>query len=113
MTDDDLEKILVDPWIIRNRLKIYSVRKNAQVALEIQKEQWSLDQYFRNFIHHTPQVHRGENITDFPTEDDISQKIAKDLKKRGMNFVGSTIIYAFMQAVGMVDDHINTCFRKQ
>ena len=113
MTDEDLEKILVDPWIIRNRLKIYSVRKNAQVALEIQNELWSLDQYFGNFIHQIPQVHRGESITDFPTEDDISQKIAKDLKKRGMNFVGSTIIYAFMQAVGMVDDHINTCFRKQ
>jgi DNA-3-methyladenine glycosylase I len=59
-----------------------------------------------------PIIHRGSKLSDFPTEDDISRAISKDLKKRGMSFVGSTIIYAFMQAVGMVDDHLDSCFRK-
>lgn len=137
MTDEELEKILLDPGVVRNRLKIYSVRKNAKVALEIQKEFGSLDAYFwsSQWFRHSeerriqdsgtldpsyrqddgnkfPIIHHGTTIYDFPTEDDISRAISKDLKKRGMSFVGSTIIYAFMQAVGIVDDHIETCFRK-
>lgn len=112
MTDAELEKILLDPGIIRNRLKIYSVRKNAIIALQIQQEFWSLDTYFWNFVSWVRVVNSGTILYDFPTESDISQKISKDLKKRGMSFIWSTIIYAFMQAIGMVDDHIDGCFRK-
>ena len=112
MTDVELEKILLDPGIIRNRLKIYSVRKNAIVALQIQKECGSLDAYFWSFVHHKTLINRGTTIYDFPTESDISSTISKDLKKRGMSFIGSTIIYAYMQAVGMVDDHIDWCWNK-
>lgn len=112
MTDEELEDILLDSGIIRNRLKVFSVRKNAQVALKIQEEFGSLDAYLWRYVDHTPRVNHGEKITDFPTSSDISDNISKDLKKRGMSFVGSTIIYAFMQAVGMADDHIDSCFRK-
>lgn len=144
MTDVEIENILLDSGIIRNRLKVYSVRKNAIVALQIQKEFGSLDVYFWNsgFCHREarsdpekhkgipsndwiaslarndgdngifPITNRGTTIYDFPTESEISQQISKDLKKRGMSFVGSTIIYAYMQAVGMVDDHIDGCWRK-
>lgn len=147
MTDVELEKILLDPGVVRNRLKIYSVRKNARIALEIQKEFGSLDAYFwdsrwfhsssekgrvggvsKKDIHHsiTPSgspweggevknlsiINHGLTITDFLTEDDVSRALSKDLKKRGMSFVGSTIIYAWMQAVGMVDDHIESCWKK-
>jgi DNA-3-methyladenine glycosylase I len=148
MTDTELEKILLDPGIVRNRLKIYSVRKNARIALEIQKEYGSLDAYFWSSEWFYPSHEKGrlggvsqngipKSITpshspfsggelqtfpiinhlysmgDFVAESEISKTLSKDLKKRGMSFVGSTIIYAFMQAIGMVDDHIETCFRKQ
>jgi DNA-3-methyladenine glycosylase I len=112
MTDEELENILLDPGVVRNRLKIYSVRKNALAALQIQQEFGSLDTYFWNFVSWVRVVNSGNVTYDFPTESDISQKISKDLKKRGMSFVGSTIMYAWMQAVGMIDDHIDTCFRK-
>lgn len=113
MTDLELEEILLDVWVVRNRLKIYSVRKNALVALQIQKEFGSLDKYLWNYVSWIQIINYGATMYDFPTESTISQSISKDLKKRGMSFVGSTIIYAFMQAVGMVDDHMDTCWRKK
>lgn len=140
MTDDELETILLDPGIIRNRLKIYSVRKNAQVALQIEKEFGSLDSYFwwDHSSHHSdarriqdtktvdplfykddtyhrlfPTINHPSIVNNPPIETAISKAFSKDLKKRGMSFVGSTIMYAFMQATGMVDDHIDTCFRKK
>jgi DNA-3-methyladenine glycosylase I len=113
MRDAELETILLDPGVIRNRLKIYSVRKNAQVALEIQHEFGSLDAYFWSFHEGKTKVNHGHTIYDFPTEDTTSQLLSKDLKKRGMTFVGSTIMYAWMQAVGVVDDHIDGCFCKK
>jgi DNA-3-methyladenine glycosylase I len=112
MTDDELEKILENPGIIRNRLKVYSVRKNAKIALELEKEFGSLDAYFwsrSNF----PIINHPNTLSELPAETEVSKAISKDLKKRGMSFVGSTIIYAFMQAVGMVDDHIVDCFCKK
>ncbi len=112
MSDEELEKILLDPWVIRNRLKVYSVRKNAKVAREIQKEFWSLDAYFWNSGQRFPQINHLKTMNDLTSESDTSKTLSKDLKRRGMTFVGSTIIYAFMQAVGMVDDHIESCFRK-
>lgn len=112
MKDEELEKILLDPWVVRNRLKIYSVRKNALVVLQIQEEFGSLDNYLWSYVGHQVIVNHPKIMSDFMAESDISKKISKDLKKRGLSFVGSTIIYAFMQAVGMVDDHIDLCFRK-
>jgi DNA-3-methyladenine glycosylase I len=112
MSDEELETILLDPGVVRNRLKIYSVRKNAIAVLQIQKEFWSLDKYLWSFVDHRIIVSHPKIISDFVAESDISKKISKDLKKRGLSFVGSTIIYAFMQAVGMVDDHMDSCFRK-
>jgi DNA-3-methyladenine glycosylase I len=109
MTDAELEYILLDPGVIRNRLKIYSVRKNAQVALKIQNEFGSLDAYLWKT---SPVVNHPQSLSDLVAESDISKSISKDLKKRGMSFVGSTIIYAFMQATGMVDDHIDSCWKK-
>lgn len=113
MTDIELEALRNNPLIIRNRLKIYSVRKNAQVFLEIQKELGSFDAYIWKFVHNTPIVHRAKQLTDLPTSTSISDAISKDLKKRGMSFVGSTIIYAYMQAIGMVDDHLANCWLNQ
>lgn len=109
MTDDELEEILTNPDIIRNRLKVFSVRQNAQVALEIQKEFGSLSHYFWSFVEHKPFINHFKTFKEVPAHTEISDRLSKDLKKRGMTFVGSTIIYAFMQAVGMVNDHLLTC----
>lgn len=106
MSDDELEKILLDHGIIRNRLKIYSVRKNAKIALEIIREKGSLDAYFWKYGDNKTRINHPKTLSEIPAETDISHEISKDLRKRGMSFVGPTIIYAFMQAVGMVDDHI-------
>jgi DNA-3-methyladenine glycosylase I len=113
MIDDELENILFDTGVVRNRLKIFSVRKNAQAALQIQKEYGSLDAYFWSFVSMNTEIHHGSHMADFPTKNHTSDMISKDLKKRGMSFVGSTIIYAFLQAVGIVDDHIDTCSFKK
>lgn len=113
MKDAELENILLDSGVVRNRLKIYSVRKNAQVASQLQKEFWSLDTYLWSFVDFKTQVNYPKVMSDFFSESETSKKISKDLKKRGMSFVGFTIMYAWMQAVGMVDDHIDTCFRKK
>ena len=112
MNDVELEEILLDPGIIRNRLKIYSVRKNAIVALQIQKEFGSLDAYFWFFVNQKPIINHPRTMSDSVAESDISKKLSKDLKKRGMSFVGSTIIYAYMQAIGMINDHIDSCWKK-
>lgn len=112
MTDEELENTLLDSGVVRNRLKIYSVRKNAIIVLQIQKEFWSLDKYFWSYIQNKTIMNHPKSSSDLISESDISQKISKDLKKRGMSFVGFTIMYAFMQATGMVDDHIDSCFRK-
>lgn len=111
MTDEYLEALRQNPDIIRNRLKIYSVRKNAEAFLKIQKEFGSFDKYLWNYVGGQPIINNRASIAEIPTKTDISDKISKDLKKRGMSFVGSTIIYAYMQAVGLVNDHTIDCFR--
>lgn len=103
------QALLLDAGIIRNRLKIKSAIRNAKVFLEIQNEFGSFDTYIWGFVNHTPVVNNFESLADYPTATELSNKISKDLKKRGMNFVGSTIVYAFMQAVGMVNDHMVGC----
>ncbi|WP_140984878.1 DNA-3-methyladenine glycosylase I [Asticcacaulis tiandongensis] len=111
MTDDALEALMSDSGIIRNRLKIWSVRKNAVAFLNIQKEFGSFDAYVWRFVGGKPKINRPATQKDVPASTPESDALSKDLKKRGMSFVGSTIIYAYMQAVGMVDDHVQTCFR--
>lgn len=110
MTDDELDGLLQNQGIIRNRLKIYAARQNALVFLKIQKEFGSFSKYIWNFVDAKPNSMRRESLKDLPTSTPTSDAISKDLKKRGMTFVGSTIIYAFMQAVGLVDDHLINCW---
>lgn len=113
MSDATLQELMNDQSIIRNKFKIMSVRQNAHVYLQIQKEFGSFNTYVWNFVHNKPIVNHPKSLSDLPNKTAISDALSKDLKKRGMNFVGSTIMYAFMQAVGMVDDHIVGCWRKK
>ena len=109
MRDDELEALRQNSDIIRNRLKIYATRTNAVVFLQIQKEFGSFDAYVWGFVQGTPIVNHWDGGAPVTTPE--SDALSKDLKKRGMTFVGSTIMYAFMQAVGMVNDHTVTCWR--
>jgi DNA-3-methyladenine glycosylase I len=111
MKDEELEKAMENPGIIRNRLKIYAARKNAIVFLALQKEFGSFSDYLWGFVNHTPIVNR-RSVREKPiATSPESDALSKDLKKRGMTFVGSTILYAFMQAVGLVDDHCIECWK--
>lgn len=111
MNDDELEALRQDERIIRNRLKIYAARKNAQVYIAIQKEFGSFDRYLWSYVDGAQIVNHWKSFKDVPVTTAISDAISKDLKKRGMSFVGSTIIYAYMQAVGLVNDHVDGCWR--
>ena len=111
MTDAALEKLLLDPALIRNRLKIFSARNNARAALKVIAEFGSLDRYFWSFVGGKPLRNRWRGRGEVPARTPLSDQISGDLKKRGFNFVGSTIIYAHMQATGMVNDHFVGCFR--
>lgn len=110
MSDDDLEEILMNPGIIRNRLKVFAARNNAVATLKVIEEFDTLDQYLWSWVDHQPIINQWDKHEQIPASTELSRKISKDLKKRGFTFVGETIIYAFMQAVGMVDDHLTTCF---
>lgn len=110
MTDVQLKRALEDKRIIRNRLKVYATRKNAQVFIGIQKEFGSFDRYLRGFVPSKPIVHRAKSLKDIPHAIPESEALSKGLKKRGMSFVGGGIIYSFMQAVGLVDDHMLNCY---
>ena len=111
MTDQELEKLLKNPSIIRNRLKVFSARKNARVFLAIQKEHGSFDKYVWEFVGGKPIINAHKNPSDVPSTSKESYALSKDLKKHGMSFVGSTIIYAYMQATGLINDHLVECFR--
>lgn len=100
-----------NPGIIRNRLKIKSTVTNARAVLNIQKEYGSFDSYIWKFVDHKPVENKWESIDQTPSNTSESEKMSKDLKKRGFKFVGPTICYGFMQAVGMVNDHLVDCFR--
>lgn len=113
MSNEELETLLTNSEIIRNRLKIFSARNNAQVFLAIQQEFGSFDNYVWRFVGGTPKINLPETMKDMPSKTIESDSLSKDLKKRGMNFVGSTIIYAYMQAIGMVNDHFIDCFARQ
>ena len=110
-TESDIARLLVDPGIIRNRLKIASTVTNAGAVLKVRKEFGSFDSYLWRFVGGTPIRNSWERLTEIPTSTPESDAMSKDLRKRGFQFVGSTICYAFMQAVGMVNDHVVDCFR--
>jgi DNA-3-methyladenine glycosylase I len=110
INDEELESILTNTAIIRNRLKVFAARKNAQIFLTIQKEFGSFDDYIWQFVDGKPKLNLPKTIKDVPSRTVESDLLSKDLKKRGMSFVGSTIIYAHMQATGMVNDHMEDCF---
>ncbi len=112
MTDSELEELRNNTGIIRNRLKIYSARENAKVFLKLQKEFGSFDSYLWGFVNDKTIINHWKDFREVPTKTNESDKLSKDLKKRGMKFVGSTIIYAYMQAIGMVDDHLQSCWKK-
>ena len=106
-----LAQLLKNPGIVRNRLKIASTVRNAQALLQVQQEFGSFDHYVWQFVDGRPRVNSWKSSTQVPARTAESDAMSKALKQRGFNFVGSTICYAFMQAVGMVNDHIVDCFR--
>jgi len=109
---DDVERLLADPGIVRNRLKVESTVDNAARVLEVQEELGSFDAYLWAFVDGEPIVNQWRTMSELPAETDLSKAISKDLKRRGFRFIGPTIVYAFMQSVGMVDDHTVDCFRR-
>jgi len=106
-----IEKLLLNPAIVRNRLKVNSAVSNAKVFLAVQKEFGSFDSYIWNFVGGKPMQNKWKTMEELPAISEESDELSKDLKKRGFKFVGSTIIYAHMQAIGMVNDHETGCFR--
>jgi DNA-3-methyladenine glycosylase I len=106
-----IQALLRDPGIVRNQLKIVSTVENAKAFLKVQKEFGSFDAYVWQFVGGAPRVNRHKSMRTVPARTPESDAMSKDLKRRGFKFVGSTICYAFMQAVGMVNDHLVECFR--
>ena len=109
--ESDFERLMNDPGIIRNRLKIAAAITNAQCFLEVQKQFGSFDRFIWSFVDFRPVVNQFTRLEEMPARTPLSDTIAADLKKRGFKFVGSTIVYAHMQATGMVNDHLVKCFR--
>ncbi|MEM8696909.1 MAG: DNA-3-methyladenine glycosylase I [Pseudomonadota bacterium] len=111
MTDEELDALRDDEGIIRNRLKIYSSRKNAIAFIAMQTEFGSFDAWLWDHVGGEPLINRPQSHADVPVSTPLSDTISKALKKRGMSFVGSTIIYAYLQATGVVNDHVKGCWR--
>ena len=108
---EKIESLLQDAGIIRNRLKVESTVSNAQAFLQVQEEHGSFDTYLWSFVDGRPIVNRWKSLAEVPASTPLSDELSKDLKRKGFRFVGTTICYAFMQAVGMVNDHTTDCFR--
>lgn len=104
-------ELLQNSGIIRNKLKIRSAITNAQLFIEVQKEYGSFSKYIWSFVNHEPIINKFHNKQDVPAATELSDQISKALKKKGFKFVGSTVVYAFMQAIGMVNDHTKHCFK--
>ncbi len=109
--DDNFGELVTNAGIIRNKLKIKAAISNAQAFIEVQKEFGSFSKYIWGFVDDKPIKNTYKSLADVPATTPLSDKISKDLKKRGFKFVGSTVIYAYMQATGMVNDHLASCFR--
>lgn len=105
-----IQELLQNEGIIRNRLKLNAAVTNAKAFLEVQKTYGSFDQFIWAYVDHAPIQNHWEKMEEMPATTEISDQISKDLKKKGFKFIGSTIIYAFMQATGMVNDHVTNCF---
>ncbi|MDD5760070.1 MAG: DNA-3-methyladenine glycosylase I [Desulfobulbaceae bacterium] len=110
-SDEDISRLLADAGIVRNRLKIASAIKNARGVIKIQNEFGTFDSFLWRYVDGVPLKNTWRSIQELPSRTILSDAMSKDLKKRGFNFVGSTICYSFMQAVGMVNDHTTSCFR--
>lgn len=110
-SEDDAQRLLNDPGIIRNRLKVYGSIINAQKFLEVQQEFGSFDKFMWSFVNNKPIINRWESMNQIPATSKESDALSKELKARGFKFVGSTIMYAHMQACGLVNDHLTSCFR--
>ena len=108
---EKIGKLMLDPGIVRNKLKINSVVINAKAVIAVQKEFGSFDTYIWSFVDRKPIINSWKSIDRLPAKTELSDKLSADLKKRGFKFIGSTICYAFMQAVGMVNDHTEGCFK--
>lgn len=108
--DGDVARLLADPGIVRNRLKIASTITNARAVLELQARHGSLDSYLWRFVNGVPIRNSRQTMAEIPASTPLSDAMSKELKKLGFRFVGSTICYAFMQATGMVNDHLTGCF---
>ncbi len=109
--DADVARLLADPSIVRHRGKIESTVGNARCILEVQAEQGSFDAFLWDFVDGAPVAHDFAALPDLPSESPTSRAMSKELKRRGFRFVGPTTVYALMQAAGLVDDHVTTCFR--
>jgi DNA-3-methyladenine glycosylase I len=107
----EIDRLMQDAGIVRNRLKIESAIKNARVFLNIQEEYGTFADYLWQYVHGTPVINSWRQHSDLPAHTPLSDRLSKDLKRRGFNYVGSTICYAFMQSIGMVNDHTTDCFR--
>jgi DNA-3-methyladenine glycosylase I len=110
-SENDITRLMQDAGLVRNRRKIESVIANARGVLQIQETYGSLDAYLWRYVDGTPVQNAWKSLKEVPVSTDVSERMSRDLKKRGFNFVGPTICYAFMQAVGMVNDHTTDCFR--
>ena len=111
-SDEKVEELIQNTGIIRNRLKILATINNAQKFMEVQKEFGSFSKYIWGFVNHEPIINRPKTLKEVPATTEISDALAKDLKKRGFKFMGSTVVYAHMQATGMVNDHVENCWIK-
>ncbi len=110
-SDEDIQHLLRNPGIIRNKLKVNSHIKNARAFLAIQNEFGTFNDYLWQFVNNKPIQNNFKQLSELPAKTEISETISKDLKSHGMTFVGPTIIYAMMQAAGLVNDHVISCFR--
>lgn len=111
--EQKIEELLKDPGIIRNRLKVLSSVNNARKILEVQKEYGSFSEYIWGFVNNVQISNSFKRLSDYPAKTELSDKMSVDLRKRGFKFIGSTIIYAFLQAVGVLNDHTIDCFKKK
>ncbi len=111
-SDEKLEELMQNAGIIRNRLKIFATRNNAQKFMEVQKEFDTFSKYIWGFVNHQHIINQPKTLKEVPATTEISDALAKDLKKRGFKFMGSTVVYAHMQATGMVNDHVIDCFAR-
>jgi DNA-3-methyladenine glycosylase I len=111
--DAKLTSLLADPGIVRNRLKVHGTVRNARAFLDVQEEFGSFDAYLWPWVDGTPLVHHPRTTADLDARNELSDALSKDLKRRGFTFVGSTIVYSFLQSVGVVDDHVTGCPAKR